>query len=605
MQISTNTVIWTILFAVIGLLIVYVEMENRRSLEDEDDDPKTKKNSKIVNPTLAKIFYLYDHGSEKEWLAWMMTKDYETQKIACNYITNHLEDKPKHWGYITLEALECLKEFKSFHVDHHITKFLNETSRLWGEYKSVPNYYQKAASVLAYINESYALNIFKDEFLRASNTFANTEKKKIIINTLIEMNGSGVPMLAGIITNQNENLEIRTYAFHQVAKLSKPSQKKLIIEAVKQLITHYSSPSVKLTTEELMLVEDLLKSIVVFVTSNEVFNLLNQASQLEQLQDHVINQIVIYLSNKEIDIKEEELYAFSRLADNSKNSLKKALAKRQGLTESEVNEIILVRTSPNISESKLIHSNIYQDALHIFDGILNNVNAIHELLSTSNPECNKTTGGLLLTGDANLEKIYYLKALARRQDWNFDYINCLRIKDSTSFQEAVKTLDNLKKPFLLYLNNPQALFEQGEKVETELKQDLLKIIEENCSDTKAHLAGVIQVQKDFMDFTLKEIYEKLQDQLFAQEVEVNSPDESSKMKILEGLLKHISMEHFENRIELCNEMLEIGKSLNLIEFAFFCVETFKTMLLVYGKNVAHYEIERLEKKYKPKVEQAN
>ncbi len=605
MQISTNTIIWTILFAVIGILIIYVEMENRKSLDDDDDNPQAKKNSKFINSTLAKIFYLYDHGSEKEWLAWIMTKDYETQKLACNYITNHLEDKPKHWGYITLEALECLKEFKSFHVDHHIGKFLNETSRLWGEYKSIPNYYQKAASVLAYINESYALNIFRDEFLKASNTFANTEKKKIIINTLIEMNGSGVPMLAGIITNQNENIEIRTYAFHQMPKLSKPSQKKLIIEAIKQLITEYSNPSMKLTTEELLIIEDLFKNVLIFITTNEVFNILNQASQLEQLHEHVINQIVIYLSNSEVEVKEEELYAFSRLADNSKNSLKKALAKRQGLNETELNEIILVRTSPNISESKLIHSNIHQDALHIFDGILSNVNAIHELLNTSNPECNKNTGGLLLTGDANLEKIYYAKALAKRQDWHFDYINCLRIKDSTSFQEAVKTIDNLRKPYLLYLNNPQALLEQGEKAETELKQDLLKILEENCSDTKAHIIGNVAVQKDFMDFTIKEIYEKLQNLLFAQEVEVNSPDESSKMKILEGLLKHISMEHFENRIELCNEMLELGKTLNLIEFAFFCVEAFKTMLLVYGKNVPHYEIERLEKKFKPKIEQTS
>ncbi|MFN9959458.1 MAG: hypothetical protein ACK55I_40735, partial [bacterium] len=192
----------------------------------------------------------------------------------------------------------------------------------------------------------------------ASNTFANTEKKKIIINTLIEMNGSGVPMLAGIITNQNENIEIRTYAFHQMPKLSKPSQKKLIIEAIKLLITEYSNPSMKLTTEELLIIEDLFKNVLIFITTNEVFNILNQASQLEQLHEHVINQIVIYLSNSEVEVKEEELYAFSRLADNSKNSLKKALAKRQGLNETELNEIILVRTSPNISESKLIHSNI-------------------------------------------------------------------------------------------------------------------------------------------------------------------------------------------------------------------------------------------------------
>jgi hypothetical protein len=602
MVLSTNTIVWSVIFALVIGLVIFVEYYERN--KSDDPERSSNKNNKNINASLTKIFYLYDHESEREWLSWMMTKDFETQKIACNHITNHLEDQPKHWGYITLEALECLKEFKNFQADHHVGKFLLNTSKLWGEYKSIPNYYQKAASVLAYLNDNYALTLFKNELAKSSNIIANQEKKKIIINTLIEMNGAAVPLLAGIITNPHEILEIRIYALHQVPKLSQKSQKKLVIEATKILISQYSNSSLKLNLEELQLVEDIFKELIRHSASVEVFNLINQAAQIEQLQEHLIAQIIKYVGSVSEfgnEIKEEELYAFSRLNDNSKDSLKKILAKKQKLSDDELNEIILVKTSPNISESKLIHSNIYQDCLPIFDGILGFINAIHELLSTINPECAKSSGGLILTGDANLEKIYYLKALAKRQDWQFDYINCQRIKDSSSFQDAVNTIDELRKPFLLYLNNPQALLEKGEKIENELKKDFIKILEENCSDAKAHLVGNIPVPKEFMDYTIKENYTQLQNLFFGQEAEINEADEALKLKILEGLLKHINLNHFENRIELSNEIMELGKSLNLIEFSFFSIETFKTMLLVFGKNVPYYEIERLEKKFKPKI----
>lgn len=603
MELTDNTLIMTTLFCIAVLIVSFLYLDNvkfKNALGEEDLEKSIKPQVKSNSP-LANIFYLYNHNSEKDWLKWISNQDKETRMQACNMIVTHLEDSPKHWGYATLEALESLKGFKDLYVDHHVGKFFNNTSHLWGEYKSVPNYYQKSLEVLCFLNEQSAINLISEEFNKGSNSQNSMEKKKIIINVLPDLGDLSVPIMTEIITDLKEAPQTRIHAFHNIARFPAESAKKVFLETTKVLVSKYKSNSREIKSDDLQLIQDLLKESIKYVSEVEFFEVIDKACRSPILQEYVIEQIVNRIESMDTEINAFEIYALIQLEDNAQSEIKRVLAKKQNLEINEINNIIVQRTKKQVKYQTLAEVKIENETLPIPDVFKTHIKDIHKLLTkTANDQtqkCEKQSGGILITGDANLEKLYLLKALAKSESWDFTFINCENVNDKVSCNEALAQITALKKPYLIYLYSPHLLLHDDNTPYTLQKQRFMQIMSQGLSDIKSFIVGDIPSKKTDYDNELKQNHNKLKNKFFAHEMEMSNLDEKAKLNIIENFLKYISIHRFGNRKEVCNELLEIGKEMNIIEFTFFVLDTFKAMLLVFGKDVPYSEIKRLETRY--------
>jgi hypothetical protein len=399
------------------LIIAFLYLDNvrfQKVIKEEENENSPKAPVKASSP-LANIFHLYNHRSEKEWLKWMNDQDKETRIQACNMITAHLEDSPKHWGYITLEALECLKGFKDLYVDHHVGKFFNTASRLWGEYKSIPNYYQKAAEVLCFLNEQSALNLLKEEFTKTASSNIAQEKKRIIINILPELNDLAVPMMTEIITDFKETPQTRIHAFRNIKKFTIEASKKITLETTRALVNKYRGNNREIKSDDLQLIHDIFKEVVRFIADIEFFEVIDKACKSFTLQEHMVEQVISRIESPDAKLGALELYAFIQLEDNVQNEIKRVLAKNHNLEINEINNIIIQRTKKNLAETNLINTNLEDDTLPIPDVFKSHIKDMHKLFTqTANDQiqkCEKASGGILITGDASLEKLYLLNEL--------------------------------------------------------------------------------------------------------------------------------------------------------------------------------------------------
>lgn len=576
-----------------NLVKATIGLESNDEEEEEDSDS-----------LLGEIFYLYSHSSEKEWLNWMNKQNHHTRVKAASMICAHLDGNPKHWGYITLEAIDCLKGFKDLLIDHKIAAFIHKTSKIWQEYKSIPSYYEKAAGVLARINPDSAVEHFKEELDKHSGSQSSLEKKRILINTLPLLREKGKDLIIDILSSQHESFNIKSHALRITLKFSAQTRNEIFLETLKRVVKKHKGGSRGIKTDELHFIQDLVEDCISMIGQKDFFDVFNEACYTFQLQKVIVDSLIKYLNNAIKTPSTLDLYAASLLKDNTQNDIKKALARKHNLIDSEINELVLKRKISDISETSLISIPIEESLLPIPEALQSLYNDFKSLFFKNIDEFEVVTsekifGAVLATGNDDIEKLYLTKALAKEKNWNFGFVDIASITTREAYNECIGIFSKLRKPYVLYIKNPELFFMKTEATVDTFREKFAQTLAIQSLDSKSYLVGDIQVKMDTVEHTnLGEAIRHLRYKYFPQTIEINKRPNTDKYKIAEQYMKHVNPHTFRDQQELCTKLSEQGKNLNSIEFMFFAMRTLTTMLLVYGQGVPYTEVAKLEHQFK-------
>ncbi len=596
------------LVVVIGIAIIaYFALTNKQVLDfingENKDDELLEGDSDLENP-LSDIFYLYNHKSGKDWLRWIETQNEEIKAEAFRLLAEHLNGPSKFWGSVTLEALGVMHAFKDQKAEEVVGAFLQETGRLWGEYKSIPSYYEKATQVLIKLHPLCSLRILNEELNKnCSSSQAAHDKKKIIVDALPKLEELGIGMMIALLNNSDEAFTIKSHALKVSESFSGEGYRQIILETLKKQVTRTLNTNRAIKAEESQLLQDLVKEGIRNIGQYDFFKVMRDASNSIKLQSYIINPLVKRIDEAQAPLNPTEVYAMTLLKDNEDNELRKAICKLHGLETSEINNICLIPLVTNFAEDDLKFMDIKGSKIFvpsIFKSQYDDFKALFFQAGGkgSSEDCEKSYGGVLITGDDKLEKLYFSKAFAKEKLFNFSYIDLSEVVDKESYNSVCNVFSTLRKPYILFIDNPELMFPSDKSDAATYREKFSQALYIQALDAKSLLVGSINKTLDEIndEDTLYAIG-KLKKKFFTQTLEINKREERFKPNIVEDYLKFISSHRFENRADLILELVELGKEKSFMEFTFFIIDALATMLMVYGKDMPYSEIQKLQNKF--------
>ena len=556
------------------------------------------------NQALREIFYQYNHKSERQWMEWMREQSTAVKSQALILLNNHLESPAKQWGPVTEEALGTTGIFKNEGADSVLSRFFMRAGKLWGEYKIIPNLYKRAASALAIVSPQAAIKSFTEEFDRKSNIQYELERKRILIEALPKIGTLGIGLMTDVITNSLELIDIRMHALRTAAKFEAADHSRIVIEVLKHLIKRFANLERDIEDNERQIVEDIFTAAAKQIGDKEFVGVFEFACHAgSTMRKHALRPLIKRLKEEKENLSVSELYAMTLLKDDKENSLRRAIASVHGLEEDEIQSLCIaaVREDP-ISEEILLEEDISQCSYPIPRPYYQEFEKFAQLYEPptmiSQHPCQKGYGGVLVTGDNELEKIYFARAFAESKGLNFGYVNIATINNKEDYTKVSGIFTSLRKPYLLYIDHPELMYPSDKSQAASYRIKFAQTLYTQALDTKSYLFGSIKHRsKEIESSTTMAAVKELRANFFAQVYEINKREEKFKTTILEDCFISVAPHRISNRPEMAHNIIEKLKNKSHLEFSFETLQIFATMLLVFGRSVSVEQIDKLKARF--------
>ena len=229
----------TIAFIAIFLIIVVLynnKLKNDRKRAEEEELANQSKDLEM-----NEVFYLYKHDSEKEWLDWILKQKDATKEKAASMLKLHLNGPINEWCYMTIHALNCIKEFKGFSLDEFAANLFERCSQNWNKIKNVQNYYYKAAEILIDANPDLAVKTFETEITTKDYSQGAMERRRSIIGKLPELNHKSVNLMIDILSNINESYGTKVFALRKCEDYDPEIKNTIYLETLRRIIEKYKN----------------------------------------------------------------------------------------------------------------------------------------------------------------------------------------------------------------------------------------------------------------------------------------------------------------------------------------------------------------------------
>ena len=594
-------------FLIIGSIamsvIAFVLYNNKLKRDKERRLAANKAAQNNIKLEKDQVFYLYKHNSNQEWLRWIRKQDRKIQEKAATMFKIHLNGPLEQWCYITIEALDCIKEFNAFSLDEFVASVFERCSHNWNKLGNIQDYYFKAAEILIELNPDLAVKTFQTEITTKDYSQSAIERRRNIIARLPELKEKSIQLMIDILSNPKESYGTKVFTLRKCGGFDAELKNKIYLEALKLIIEKIKSQRSPISNEEAHFIEDLIEGCVQCIKNLEFFKILNEASQLAKLQPLVIKHVRKALENPQNKLSKFDLFAMSHLKDNNEFEICNTLAKTQELISEEVANIVMQASSGNLKRNELIYADSNQLNVPIPTILRASFNDFKSRFFENIDDHNYVTsekiyGGVLVTGNEALEKLYFSRALAKDENWNFAHIDIAKINNKANYDRATAAYNKLKKPYLLYIINPHLLFERGSSEQSSLRERFIQTLTTQSLDTKSFLVGdILGTNKKINNSSIYERLAALRNKFFPQTLEMNTKDEAFKYTVIEEYLKNIPEEHLENRRELVKQFYDRGQGMSVLEFSFFVVKYLKLMLLIFGKTCDLTLVDQLAKDF--------
>jgi hypothetical protein len=532
---------------------------------------------------LGQIFYKYNQKDSQSWVEWVKTQDPLVQQEAFDLLTKHIDNIPATWGAVTPEAIKALGKFEKPEHVSIMKSTLKACKKMWKKYKICENAYEGSLIGLVSINPGTAKTSLKDEI----KEIEEEAQAMAICNTLdtFPEEEDINQLFVDLLTNQKISRKARNYAINIASKRSEEQAQFAFIEAVKAILE-----SRKVLNDEDISIFEILLNLITKEITTDSFNLLLKACNNEDLSKTSIKSLSLILKSNFQEFIPEQLYTlinlekddflilFNTIADiNELSPEEKALCRYFDFEDKEP-----FKKAPVATETKTTPLEPPACIAKIHENFMGTIKK-HSLSKQ-----NGATGGILLTGYTDTEKLCIARVAASQRKWHFIYTAVEDSMASGSTAKSILDAIHTNKPCILYLDDISVLIKN-------LDNPFIKQLKTLAKDPLINIVGTLKDDVDIDENGLCVLFTHNPDlqYLFPVAIDIGRVNDAEKSLMLHERIAKFKSNRETKDIEQYH-ILEKTEDMTLFELDKYFAKYFRASLLCSNKLISKSDFERLD-----------
>lgn len=609
------------IIVVVAFIFIYVVLFT--SFFDNFSTAKYEKSIKIKKKynvetlrLLKKICYQFRHRSFDAWLAWLRIQENDIQNIALNKLIQHLNGDLIEWDEsVTPDIIMNLTVFKgiknlSFIFPNLLTK-IKEASH--NELVNQFLYYKSSFIPFITLYPSLGLEYLEVEVeeLINSEELGSTDKKKFIVEQLKRINthfNEGriydqtlTTLLVDIICNNEEDSIVRWEAFEVLGEFDPNEIHQASLKILPVILEHCDEMDEVISQIFKSLIKDLVKD----VNKPEIFSIFKESMNKPSLKPIIITTLGNLLMGINSLFNLEHLFAIYKLDEDQGKDLIKILAKRNTLTETEI-EFIEEPQPKHVTYEDLISAKeLSLDDLPVpsfqkdyIDGLLKKIG---RTTFEKKEGLDNSYESAILRGPNKYDKAYICRLFCLLRNKTFKHINIEKIIADNKNDPGTALENQMKyeqERTMFYISNIERIYSSGIKddnFDKHLKK--IKQILKVYSSHKDYFLVSSSEDPLIMQEAGNNYIDIQADNIFKNIMDFNLPGQYDQLKLLENMVQKMNKKRIKDGEGIMNQLLAVAKDRSMIEGYYIAAKFVKLLLVLFTEYESIEPILNLEEKY--------
>ncbi len=578
-----------------GIGILY---QNYQKIEEMLGNKLSESLDRLGDPKLQpfrKVFHQYQHRSAELWYEWIRGQDKAVKDIAFDKLLDYLDSPLEKLGSVTVDAIKTVLAFKREKSFSAITNLLKKARKAWGQYKTVEVFYEKAVVGLALMNSKDAEKFIlaELEIAKHKNDF---DSLLLSLMKAIEKLEHSEPIEAAVLESVTENLlkfDVKKQALGLIEKYDLETQKRMYFKIFKKYL---SSSSKILEENEDKIIEIVLSKLKKYTSvdfDQEIWSCILEAAENEKLVN-ITSNFLCDVIHYEDQIEAEQLADLLKLKEPGRTKYTEAMANRNKLNEKELALLKNHIKKEHIEfETKSFNIEKSKKTMTVASELAGEYHRLEQIFIGGAAIKNDKNNGviLIISGDAEIEKLYLLRALAANSNIAFAYIDSFTLINAPDLMMTLSNTLNNNKPCITYIDNlDTTLSKKLEKSQAQHLKDINKIIKELCIIPNMLFIGNISHSKENLKATVPDLDKAIKNSSHGNYKiihEINKPDIKDRRRVFQNFQQKLQDKRtLDSEGFSVDALLGATEGFSLIDYQLFLEEFFEISLLIFGALIS-------------------
>lgn len=575
-----------ILITLIGLTVIVIAFYNYIPYIEKLLREKLKislfRNSKD-HGVLGQIFYQYNHSDAQAWVDWAKSQEPAIKQEAIDQLIAHIDNAPSNWGSVTPEAIKALAQFEERAHMTIMKSVIKACKKFWKKYKISEACFEAALVGAVYINVESAKTLLEEEI-------ADVEEEvqaMSIANTLKEFPEEEdiKPLIVRLLTNSRLSFKARNYTITTAQKINAEEAHLAFVETVDVMLDSQKG----LNDSDIKIFEALL-SMATQNVDEEAFNVLLKACLHEDLSKTSIRALELILRSNFDEFNPEQLYTLINIKTDVNGTITNTICDVNKLLPDEkmmcrykdFDEQFPFKKAPVETETKTSALDLPLCLAKVYDELMDTIKKRSVEKQTG------ASGGILLTGYTDNEKLCLARVAASERKWHFIYTAVEDAVASGSTAKAMLDAMTGHKPCILYLDNIEILLKH-------LDNPFIKQLKIVANDPLVNIIGTLKDDVDIAENGLCVLFTQNLDmqEIFPIAMDIGQINEADRSTILHEKLAKLNSDREVKSIEQLG-ILDSTDGMTPFEFEKYLTKYFRSSILVSNKLIDKATFDKLD-----------
>lgn len=532
---------------------------------------------------LGQIFYSYNHSDAQAWVDWAKTQEPAIKQEAIDLLIRHIDNIPAIWGSVTPEAIKALAQFEEREHMTIIRSVIKSCKKFWKKYKISEACYEAALVGAVYINTESAKSLLEEEI----GDVEEEVQAMSIANTLRKFpeDDDIKPLIIKLLTNQKLSFKARNYTINVAQKISEEEAHLAFIATVDVLLE-----SQKGFGENDIKIFEALLNMATQNVDEEAFNVLLKACLHADLAKTSIRSMELILRSNFDEFNAEQLYTLININTDENGTLTNTICDVNKLLPDEkmmcrykdFDTQFPFKKAPVATETKTSALELPQCLSKIYEEFMDSIKKRSVEKQTG------ASGGILLTGYTDTEKLCLSRVAASERKWHFIYTAVEDAIASGSTAKSMLDAINGHKPCILYLDNIEILLKH-------LVNPFVKQLRMIANDPLVTIIGTLKDNVDIADNGLCVLFTQIEEmqEIFPIAIDIGKMTEAEKNIIFYEKLAKLNSERNVKNVEQLG-ILSSTDDMTPFEFEKYLVKYFRSSILVSNKLIDKADFDKLD-----------
>lgn len=574
-----------------GVWVVYVNYQKIQLLLKNKLAKSLDRYGDAEMQPFRKIFYEYNHRSAELWYEWIRGQDKAIQDMAFDKLLEYLNSPLEELGSVTTDVINTVLSFKREKSFSAITDLLKKSRKAWGQYKTIEVFYEKAIIGLTTMDQDDAEKFILAEYEIAKHKNDMNSLVVSLMKALGELKASEKieETLVELLTENLIKFDIKKYALSMIEKYELETQKRINFRVFKKYVTSSAKTLEENDDKVLEAILTKLKKYISVDFDEEVWVCIINASQVERLKSIIYKFLSDFIQfEDQIDPMQ-----FSELLKQEDPGLTKyieAMSKRNKLNDKEQDLLKSNLKKEYLEfETKTLNIEKSKKTMSIPAELNGEYHALEQIFfNGSEIKNDKNTGTIhVISGNAEEEKLFLLRALAANNNIAFAYIDSHQVLSSSDVMMTLGNTLNNSKPCIVYFDNlDTTLSKPLNKIQASNQKEINNIVKELGIIPNMFFIGNISYNKENIKTTNPNLHKNINGSShgdFKIFHEIRKPDMKDRRRVFQNYQQKLQDKRIlDSEGFSVDALLGATEGFSYIDFQIFLDEYMQISLLMHG-----------------------